>query len=150
MAGDTRMTYSLAVIIMETSNDIQIFMPMMVTIGISNFVGYAFTRSLYERAVRGKQMPVIKERVPAPCCDVRAEEIMCKDLVCLQNVDSLENIKKALTGNNHHSFPVLNSMGNYVGLIPRNFILVLLEERHFYGSQFTEETSVKIKENFDN
>jgi len=54
MAGYTRMTYSLAVIIMETSNDISIFMPMMVTIGISNFVGYAFTRSLYERAVRGK------------------------------------------------------------------------------------------------
>jgi len=54
MAGYTRMTYSLAVIIMETSNDITIFMPMMVTIGISNFIGYLFTRSLYERAVRGK------------------------------------------------------------------------------------------------
>lgn len=83
MAGYTRMTYSLAVIIMETSNDIQIFMPMMVTIGIANFVGYGFTRSLYERAVRGKQMPVIKERIPAPCSNVFAEEIMCKDLVCI-------------------------------------------------------------------
>ena len=61
MAGYTRMTYSLAVIIMETSNDIQIFLPMMITIGISNYTGYLFTRSLYERAIRGKQMPVIKD-----------------------------------------------------------------------------------------
>jgi len=61
MAGYTRMTYSLAVIIMETSNDIQIFLPMMMTIGISNYTGYLMTRSLYERAIRGKQMPVIKD-----------------------------------------------------------------------------------------
>lgn len=54
MAGYTRMTYSLAVIIMETSNDIQIFLPMMICIGTSNYIGYLFTRSLYERAIRGK------------------------------------------------------------------------------------------------
>jgi chloride channel 7 len=54
MAGYTRMTYSLAVIIMETSNDIQIFLPIMITITISNYIGYFFTRSLYERAIRGK------------------------------------------------------------------------------------------------
>lgn len=119
---------------------------MMVTIGMSNFVGYLFTRSLYERAVRGKQMPVIKERIPAPCSDVRAEEIMCKELVCLQNVDTLENIQKAITGNNHHAFPVLNSMGNFVGLIPRNFVLVLIEERHFYGSSLEEDdNSITIR-----
>lgn len=64
MAGYTRMTYSLAVIIMETSNDIQIFVPIMLTITISNRVGYYFTRSLYERAIRGKQMPLIRDWIP--------------------------------------------------------------------------------------
>lgn len=54
MAGYTRMTYSLAVIIMETSNDISIFVPIMMTITVSNYTGYFFTRSLYERAIRGK------------------------------------------------------------------------------------------------
>jgi H+/Cl- antiporter ClcA len=54
MAGYTRMTYSLAVIIMETSNDIQIFLPIMITITVSNYTAYFFTRSLYERAIRGK------------------------------------------------------------------------------------------------
>ena len=54
MAGYTRMTYSLAVIIMETANDIQIFVPIMITITVSNYIAYFFTRSLYERAIRGK------------------------------------------------------------------------------------------------
>lgn len=83
MAGYTRMTYSLAVILMETSNDIQIFLPMMITIGISNFVGYYFTRSLYERAIRGKQMPVIRDQVPPPCRNIIAENVMSKEVVTL-------------------------------------------------------------------
>lgn len=54
MAGYTRMTYSLAVILMETSQDIEIFTPMIISIAVSNQTGYFFTRSLYERATRGK------------------------------------------------------------------------------------------------
>lgn len=81
MAGYTRMTYSLAVIIMETSNDIQIFLPIMVAITVSNYVAYMFTRSLYERALRAKQMPVIKDRVPPPCSNLTANDLCCKELV---------------------------------------------------------------------
>ena len=54
LAGYTRMTYSLAVIIMETSQAINIFVPVIVSIGVANFVGDRFTRGLYDRAVRGK------------------------------------------------------------------------------------------------
>jgi H+/Cl- antiporter ClcA len=39
LAGYTRMTYSLAVIVMETSQAINIFIPVIVTIGIANLVG---------------------------------------------------------------------------------------------------------------
>lgn len=133
MAGYTRMTYSLAVIIMETSNDIQIFLPIMMCVGISNTVGYYFTRSLYERAIRGKQIPMINGDVPPPCRMQIAENIMSKKLVTIQNVAKLADIKRAIE-TNHHAFPVLNSKGNFVGLMPRNFLLVLIEERHFYGS----------------
>lgn len=58
---------------------------------------------------------------------------MCKKLITIQNVAKLSDIKKAIS-TNHHAFPVLNSKGNFVGLMPRNFLLVLIEERHFYGS----------------
>jgi len=54
MAGYTRMTYSLAVILMETGQVLNLFVPIVFSIMISNQVGYIFTRSLYERAIRGK------------------------------------------------------------------------------------------------
>lgn len=106
---------------------------MMITIGISNWTGYLFTRSLYERAIRGKQMPVIKDQVPPVCRNILAENVMCKNLVTLNNVSNLKDIAKALS-TKHHAFPVLNSKGNFVGLIPRNFLLILVSQRHFYGS----------------
>ena len=54
LAGYTRMTYSLVVIVMETTQSINIFIPVTITILISNFFGDLFTRGLYDRAVRGK------------------------------------------------------------------------------------------------
>jgi len=74
LAGYTRMTYSLAVIVMETSQAINIFIPIILTISIANWVGSQFTRGLYDRACRGKQMPLLKhEYVPEECRMIRAE-----------------------------------------------------------------------------
>jgi len=64
MAGYTRMTYTLAIIVMETSMIISLFIPTAFAILVSNVVGYWFTRSLYERAIRGKQMPILIDTVP--------------------------------------------------------------------------------------
>ena len=47
---------------------------------------------------------------------------------------SVEDIGKALE-TSHHAFPVLNSNAKVVGLIPRNYLITLLQYRHFYGSE---------------
>jgi H+/Cl- antiporter ClcA len=39
---------------METTNSISLFLPIMVTILISNGVSMIFNRSLYEYGIRGK------------------------------------------------------------------------------------------------
>ena len=41
-----------------------IFLPVAIACGASNVAGAFFNRSLYERAVRGKQMPILTEHVP--------------------------------------------------------------------------------------
>jgi chloride channel 7 len=131
MAGYTRMTYSLGIILMETAQAIEVFVPMIITIGIANQVGSLFTRSLYERSARGKQMPILKDRVPKQCEHVTAQQIMSRDLNTLLNVDTVSNVLEAINSG-HHGFPVLNHLGNVVGLIPRNFVITLLENRGFY------------------
>lgn len=54
LAGYTRLTYSLAIIVMETSQAINIFVPIIFCISVANWVGSLFTRGLYDRAVRAK------------------------------------------------------------------------------------------------
>ena len=54
LAGYTRMKYSLAIIVMETSQNIDVFIPIVLVVAIANLVGDQFTRGLYDRAVRGK------------------------------------------------------------------------------------------------
>jgi len=71
-------------------------------------------------------MPILVDKVPRPCKKIIAEDLMARKLVTLKCVDNLENIEKALTTGNHHGYPVLNSRGECIGLIPRNFIIVLI------------------------
>jgi hypothetical protein len=132
LAGYTRMTYSLAVIVMETSQAINIFIPIIFTIAVANWVGAKFTRGLYDRACRAKQMPLLKhENIPNQCIQIRAEEIMSKKVISLGGVSTVKKIHEALKSP-HHGFPVLNMDNQVIGLIPKNFLIVLIRERAWY------------------
>lgn len=137
LAGYTRMTFSLAIIMMETSQAINMFVPIFFTIIISNKVGAMFTRGLYDRAVRGKQMPILRDFVPMPCKGIIAEQMMTKDVVTLERVDTLENIAKALASG-HHAFPILNTSRNLIGIIPRNFIITILTHGGYYRQDIVD------------
>ena len=49
-----RLTYSLVVIMLETTSSINIFLPMMIGIMAARAVGNLFCGSLYDRALRAK------------------------------------------------------------------------------------------------
>jgi hypothetical protein len=131
MSGYTRMTYCLAIIILETSQAIDLFIPSTFAILISIYTGSFISRSLYTRAVRGKQMPILIDEVPQSERLVVAELLMSRDIVSVGAVDRVSNLMKALS-TTHHAFPVFNQLGNVVGVIPKNFIIVLLTQNAFY------------------
>jgi len=126
LAGYTRMTYSLVVIVMETSQNVNIFIPVVIAVGMSNFMGGICNRSLYEKAVRAKQMPILIPSVPHCNRLVRAEQFMSKDVVSIRAVESLDNIFKAFQ-TEHSAFPVTNRSGRVVGLISKNYLITLIE-----------------------
>lgn len=64
LAGYTRLTYSLAVIMMETAQTMNLFVPMFFAVAISYKVGEQFTRGLYVRGLRGKQIPMLMDVIP--------------------------------------------------------------------------------------
>ena len=77
-------------------------------------------------ATRGKQLPIITDKIPIPCLDLKAQDIMAKNPVCLRSVDSVQRIMQVLQSTNHHAFPLLDLKDKLVGIIPRNFIIVII------------------------
>ena len=55
---------------------------------------------------------------------------MCKDVVTLQSIADMKSIETALM-TNHNAFPVINMAGKLVGIINRNFLIVLLQNKAF-------------------
>jgi CBS domain-containing protein len=56
---------------------------------------------------------------------------MAKYPVCVHAISTIAEIKVALK-TSHHSFPVLNKSGKFVGMMPRNFMIVLAKNLAFY------------------
>ena len=76
LAGYCRLTYSLAVIMLETTQSINLFLPMLFGIMVSLACARAFNRSLYDYAIRAKQMPLLRNHVPKKNKDLRVKEIL--------------------------------------------------------------------------
>lgn len=79
-------------------------------------------------------MPVLMDKLPHVVEHIMAQQMMSTNLVVLQRVDTLANIGEALKSG-HHAFPVMNASGNLIGMIPRNFIIVLIRNRGFYEKE---------------
>ena len=91
-----RLTYSLVVIMLETTSSINIFLPMMIGILVSRAVANLFCGSLYDRALRMKQMPFLRANAPKKTRYLPVSKIMAKELVTLNTISNMETIRKAL------------------------------------------------------
>jgi H+/Cl- antiporter ClcA len=64
MSSYTRLSYSVVVLMLETSNSFNLAIPMIVAVFTSRTVADLFTNSLFDREVRSDQLPVLKGTVP--------------------------------------------------------------------------------------
>ena len=78
LAGYCRLTYSLAVIMLETTQSINNFLPTILAIGVSLGVAKACNRSLYDYAIRSKQMPLLRNHMPEANLNIRVKEVLDK------------------------------------------------------------------------
>lgn len=76
LSGSTRMTYSLAVVMLETTSNVNLFLPMILSLFVSYGVGSLFTRSLYRGTLRTKNIPLLDKGIPKANKKKLAREIM--------------------------------------------------------------------------
>lgn len=144
LAGYTRLTYSLVIIMLETTTSINLFIPMMVGIMVSRAVSGLFTRSLYERALRTKQMPVLRGSVPKVNQFLKMEHIMARPVITTASVPKVTDVR-GLLETSHAAWPVFNLAGNLCGIIPRSVLIRLVAQRAWYNHS-TERLNAHLEE----
>ena len=90
LAGYTRLSFSLAVIMLETTENVGLFLPIIFALFVSFGVGRIFNRSLYVGSVRFKNIPFLIENVPACNAKYTAEQLMTPEPYTLPMVASVQ------------------------------------------------------------
>ena len=63
LSGYTRLTYSLAVVMMETTESLNLFLIIIGALFVSYGVGGFFNKSLYVGMLRSKNIPMLQKRI---------------------------------------------------------------------------------------
>ncbi|KAK4033204.1 chloride channel [Parachaetomium inaequale] len=121
LAGVTRMTVSIVVIMFELTGALTYVLPIMVAVMISKWVGDAFSRrGIYESWIHFNEYPFLdlsEETTPIP--DIPSSQIMTRieDLVVLTATGhTIASLSSILASHPHRGFPVVSD--------PRDAILL--------------------------
>ena len=136
LAGVTRMTMSLTVILAEISNDAGSILPLMVAVFASRFTGDLFNLSLFDAAMSFAGYPYIEAETDRAFSRLTAEDVMTAPVVSLSEVETAQRIADVLKTTSHHAFPVVDTGENathkhLIGMINRYQLEVLLRKRAF-------------------
>lgn len=132
--GVSRLTMSLAVIMVEITNDIQFLLLIIVTILFSKWTGDFFTHSIYHSFLELKCIPfldaepvLIKEGGKAANLETHtAKEVMTTPVKTLEEVESLGHVVDLLQNTVHGGFPVVSKEKTFDGLITRFELMTIL------------------------
>jgi CBS domain-containing protein len=146
LSGSTRMTYCLAVIMLETTANVDLFLPVIFTLFCSYGAGFLLnSRSIYKGALRSKNIPIINKEVPKVNRNKKAFEIMTGEPARLQFVTTVEQVWHYLKNSKYNGYPVVNSDGQPIGIIDRDALVTLIEKKGWYrSSQGIQIESVEI------
>ena len=92
LSGSTRMTYSVAVVILETTQNINLFLPIVFTMFAAYGAGSVVNKSIYDGILRTKNIPILKKVPPKKTRNVLAATLMSKNVRSLNQVTTVKDI----------------------------------------------------------
>ena len=115
LAGATRMTVSIVVIMFELTGALTYVLPIMIAVMLSKWVGDAFgRRGIYESWIRFQGYPFLDNKLDdAVSPDVPVKQIMTRfdDLVCITATGhTIESLQELLREHRYRGFPVIVSL----------------------------------------
>ncbi|TKA25073.1 hypothetical protein B0A50_06137 [Salinomyces thailandicus] len=134
LAGATRMTVSIVVIMFELTGALTYVLPIMIAVMLSKWVGDAFgKRGIYESWIHFQGYPFLDNKLDdAVIPDVPVKNIMTRveDLVCITATGhSIQTLQDLLKDHHYRGFPVIMSPreSTLLGYISRTELLYALD-----------------------
>ena len=140
MAGFSRTTVSLCVILIELTENTQFLLPIMLAVTCAKWVGDSFSKSIYDELLELKGIPFLEPHPPHYTFLTGVVDIMNSNVVCLKEVESLKKIVEVLQTTSHNGFPVVKKLSEtrkqvYCGFILRKQLLILLEKQKYFEKE---------------
>jgi H+/Cl- antiporter ClcA len=129
LAGVTRITITLSVILYETTNQVTLVIPTMLAILVSKVIADRWNLSLYDIHIALKALPFIEPEPPLAMFGLTAKETMASPCVSLPSVVPCLEALGTLQSCAHSAFPLTDAEGRYCGMISREWLVLLLERQ---------------------
>lgn len=127
------MTFALAVIMLETTASVDLFMPIIFTLFVAYGIGYVSTpKSVYSSAMRSKNIPLLNKNIPDSNADMNGYSLMHSPVISFQFIVKVQEVYRYLENTEHSGFPVVNSSGRPVGIIERDALIAMIEHKVWY------------------
>ncbi|EAN76853.1 chloride channel protein, putative [Trypanosoma brucei brucei TREU927] len=111
LAGITRMTMSICVIMMELSSELHYLLPTMVAIIIAKAVAGLIAEPLYHQVLQLDSVPYLRACLMRPEFEqLTAADVMTSRVISLRQREKTSVVMQALQTTTHHAFPVVEAV----------------------------------------
>jgi len=137
MAGFSRSTISLCVIVIELTENTQFLFPIMTAVMSAKLCGDFFTKSIYEALMDLKSIPYLELHPPQSTFSASATDAMQTNVICFHAIERVSRIVEVLKNTKHNGFPVVSKDSDdksktYRGFILRKQLLILIHCKQYY------------------
>jgi hypothetical protein len=117
LVGSGRITLTLTIILLETSNDIHMLPPLAITAICAQYFGPK--TGLYHMLMQLQGLPFLDAEPTDEQGVAKVGSIMNKRVVFFEMETTVAHIKTVLWDSDHNGFPVVNADGTYAGMVLR-------------------------------
>ncbi|XP_057182845.1 H(+)/Cl(-) exchange transporter 6 isoform X4 [Triplophysa rosa] len=107
LGGVVRMTISLTVILIESTNEITYGLPIMITLMVAKWTGDFFNKGIYDIHIHLKGVPLLEWETEVEMDKLTASDIMEPNLTYVYPHTRIQSLVSILRTTVYHAFPVL-------------------------------------------
>eukprot|EP01135_Chromosphaera_perkinsii_P006860 Nk52_evm15s621 gene=Nk52_evmTU15s621 len=108
LGGVVRMTLSLTIILIESTNNITYGLPLMITLMVAKWVGDCFTQGIYDIYIELRNIPYLEWEPEEEMKTYNVQHVMTSDVKCLPYRCTAAHIYSLLSSTTHNAFPVVD------------------------------------------